>query len=207
MKIRQNDSGLASLLEAWLEAREEDRAAIEAKTFEVFEEPLAILVIDMSGFSETVVKHGIIHFLGTIHRMRQIATPLSPWHGGEVVKYIADDILAVFDDVDSAYRAADAIFKRVYEENDDVESNEETDENLVLESPSGHQQRITESAPDVILDEPGWYELHLQGAEAERMLILKTLEQTGHNKDEAARRLGIDVKTVRNKLKLWRRES
>ncbi len=40
-------------------------------------------------------------------------------------------------------------------------------------------------------------------AEAERELILKTLEQTGGNKAAAARRLGIDVKTIRNKLKAW----
>lgn len=38
-------------------------------------------------------------------------------------------------------------------------------------------------------------------AEAERLLILRTLEQTGNNKAEAARRLGVDVKTIRNKLR------
>lgn len=38
-------------------------------------------------------------------------------------------------------------------------------------------------------------------AEAEKSLILRTLEQTGNNKAEAARRLGLDVKTIRNKLK------
>lgn len=37
--------------------------------------------------------------------------------------------------------------------------------------------------------------------EAERRLILKTLEVTGGNKAEAARRLGLDVKTIRNKLR------
>ena len=40
-------------------------------------------------------------------------------------------------------------------------------------------------------------------AEAERSLILQTLDETGNNKAEAARRLGIDVKTIRNKLKAW----
>ncbi len=38
-------------------------------------------------------------------------------------------------------------------------------------------------------------------AEAERRLILKTLEHVGQNKAEAARTLGLDVKTIRNKLK------
>ena len=40
-------------------------------------------------------------------------------------------------------------------------------------------------------------------AAAEKELILKTLEETGHNKAEAARRLGVDVKTIRNKLKSY----
>ena len=40
-------------------------------------------------------------------------------------------------------------------------------------------------------------------AEAEKELILKTLENTGQNKAEAARQLGIDVKTIRNKLKFY----
>jgi two-component system response regulator HydG len=38
-------------------------------------------------------------------------------------------------------------------------------------------------------------------ADAERELILKTLERAGNNKAEAARQLGVDVKTIYNKLK------
>jgi len=37
-------------------------------------------------------------------------------------------------------------------------------------------------------------------AEAERRLILETLERVDNNKAEAARRLGLDVKTIRNRL-------
>jgi DNA-binding NtrC family response regulator len=39
--------------------------------------------------------------------------------------------------------------------------------------------------------------------EAEKELILQTLQATGNNKAEAARRLGLDVKTIRNKLKAY----
>jgi two-component system response regulator HydG len=46
----------------------------------------------------------------------------------------------------------------------------------------------------------------ITAAEAERELILKTLERTGHNKAEAARQLGLDVKTIRNKLKAYKIE-
>ena len=43
-------------------------------------------------------------------------------------------------------------------------------------------------------------------AEAERLLVLATLERVGGNKAEAARRLGFDVKTIRNKLRAWQHD-
>jgi DNA-binding NtrC family response regulator len=43
----------------------------------------------------------------------------------------------------------------------------------------------------------------LSAAEVERRLILQTLEATGNNKAEAARRLGLNVKTIRNKIRSY----
>jgi DNA-binding NtrC family response regulator len=40
-------------------------------------------------------------------------------------------------------------------------------------------------------------------ADAERLVIAGALERAGFNKAEAARRLGVDVKTIRNKLRQW----
>ena len=37
--------------------------------------------------------------------------------------------------------------------------------------------------------------------EAERLLIQRTLESTGHNKTRAAEILGVSLKTLHNKLK------
>lgn len=45
--------------------------------------------------------------------------------------------------------------------------------------------------------------LGTSAAEAERQLILRTLEHVGNNKAEAARRLGVDVKTIRNRLRAF----
>ena len=77
----------------------------------------------------------------------------------------------------------------------------------------------------VILTRSGWIENHhlppfLRGAgpggddaiiipagataaDAERLLILETLKRVANNKAEAARQLGMDVKTIRNKLKAY----
>ncbi len=41
-------------------------------------------------------------------------------------------------------------------------------------------------------------------AQAERLLILHTLDKVGNNKTKAAGILGVDVKTIRNKLKAYR---
>ncbi len=40
-------------------------------------------------------------------------------------------------------------------------------------------------------------------ADAEKEILVRTLKSTGNNKAEAARRLGVDVKTIRNKLKAY----
>ena len=39
--------------------------------------------------------------------------------------------------------------------------------------------------------------------EAERLLILSTLEATGQNKTRAAEILGVSLKTLHNKLKMY----
>jgi DNA-binding NtrC family response regulator len=44
---------------------------------------------------------------------------------------------------------------------------------------------------------------NVTAAEAERILILETLRQVRNNKAAAARQLGVDVKTIRNKLKAY----
>ena len=46
----------------------------------------------------------------------------------------------------------------------------------------------------------------ITAAEAERRLIMQTLEATGGNRSEAARKLGLDPKTIYNKLKAWEEE-
>ena len=43
-----------------------------------------------------------------------------------------------------------------------------------------------------------------QMADVERVAILATLERTGGNKTEAARRLGLTARTLSNKMKIWR---
>jgi adenylate cyclase len=86
--------------------RPEKMAEIDAQINAAFSQNHAIMVIDMSGFSRTTVRYGIIHFLAMIHRMHAIVKPVIADYGGTVVKEEADNIFAVFPDVKSAVQAA-----------------------------------------------------------------------------------------------------
>jgi adenylate cyclase len=84
----------------------ERAAEIDAQITKFFGETLAILVMDMSGFSRQTLRHGIIHFLAQIHRMQTIAAPVVETYQGELIKQEADNILAVFPEVDQAVAGA-----------------------------------------------------------------------------------------------------
>jgi class 3 adenylate cyclase len=98
-----------SYLEKLLQERNEHperMAEIDEKINATFRQTHAILVMDMSGFSRTTVRYGIIHFLAMIHRMHAIVKPIIAECGGTVVKEEADNIFAVFPDVQSAVNSA-----------------------------------------------------------------------------------------------------
>ena len=86
--------------------RPEKMAEIDAEINAAFSQTHTIMVIDMSGFSRTTVRYGIIHFLAMIHRMHAIVKPIIAECAGTVIKEEADNIFAVFPDVKSAVQAA-----------------------------------------------------------------------------------------------------
>lgn len=86
--------------------RPEKMAEIDAQINAAFRQTHAIMVIDMSGFSRTTVRYGIIHFLAMIHRMHAIVKPVIAECGGTIVKEEADNIFAVFPSVKSAVESA-----------------------------------------------------------------------------------------------------
>ncbi len=108
---RQTDEVLTELLLRWQDAERDARSAIEDEVRDVFQETCAIFVLDMSGFSETVIKYDILHFLARIHQMRSVVVPLVEKHGGAVVKYIGDDVVALFPAVPQAIEASAEIIE------------------------------------------------------------------------------------------------
>jgi adenylate cyclase len=89
-----------------------DRVAeIDRQVCEAFERKVAILALDMCGFSRLSVEYGIIHYLAMIHQMEQAARPAVAGNGGRVVKQEADNLFAIFDEPSRALEAALDIFR------------------------------------------------------------------------------------------------
>ena len=86
-------------------------AEIDQQIQEVFSHTCAIFVLDMAGFSQLTLRHGILHFLGMIRRMSVISKPIVLQFGGRVIKQEADNLFAVFPDVVSAIEASFSILK------------------------------------------------------------------------------------------------
>ncbi len=101
---------LQRLLQARIE-HPERATDIDAQICTIFEHDCAILILDLAGFSRLTIKRGIIHFLGMVHRMENIATPIVQAHRGWVVKQEADNLFAAFECVSTAIATAIDIHK------------------------------------------------------------------------------------------------
>jgi class 3 adenylate cyclase len=87
--------------------RHADRAAdIDRQITQTFGQRVAILTMDMCGFTQLTMAHGIIHFLAMIRQMEEVARPAITGNGGRVIKQEADDIFAVFAEPMQALEAA-----------------------------------------------------------------------------------------------------
>jgi class 3 adenylate cyclase len=84
---------------------------IDTRIKQAFEREVAIMILDMCGFSRTVLKYGIIHYLAMIAQMEELATPAIEDNGGTVIKQEADNIFATFPTVEQAVNASLDIFR------------------------------------------------------------------------------------------------
>ena len=83
-----------------------DHAAIEARIWAAHGVERAVMTLDMSNFSMFVRRNGILPYLCKIRRMHQATEPVVRSSHGEVVKYEADNLMAVFADCGDAVAAA-----------------------------------------------------------------------------------------------------
>ncbi|MDA0836395.1 MAG: adenylate/guanylate cyclase domain-containing protein [Planctomycetota bacterium] len=97
------------LLLTYSQAGSEERKILDAKLWAEYGHDAAVFVLDMSGFSLLTQKYGIIHYLSMVSRMQVTVKPIIEHHGGQVVKFEADNGFARFPNPTDAIQAAIAI--------------------------------------------------------------------------------------------------
>ena len=86
-----------------------DKARLEAEIWERFGVDRTLLALDMSQFSLSVRRSGILPYLALIRRMQALTGPIVQRHNGSVIKFEADNLLATFAEPSDAVHAALAI--------------------------------------------------------------------------------------------------
>ncbi len=104
-------NSFSALLDTLIATPKERRPAIEQLIKDTFEHKKAVLALDMSGFTLTVRRNGILFYLCQVRRMQKLTLPIVMSHGGELVKHEADNLLAVFNSPEQAVKAAVAMMQ------------------------------------------------------------------------------------------------
>jgi adenylate cyclase len=107
---------LLRLLDAYAAGDARTRAIVEREIWGDFGLTGAPLVLDMSGFSRTVRRRGIVAYLAMVRRMQRLTTPLVSRSSGRIVKFEADNLYALFPDVAFALEAAETILEALASE-------------------------------------------------------------------------------------------
>ena len=70
------------------------------------QQEVGVLVSDLSGFTSTTRKYGIVHFASVIVRMRQLVLPIFDRFGAIEITTEADNFITVFPSCKAAIQAA-----------------------------------------------------------------------------------------------------
>lgn len=97
---------LNALLDHYLTAPREELPSIEQAVWSNFGVDRAVFVLDMSGFSKLTRRYGLVHFLSMVRRMQLVTLPIVQDHGGQNIKYDADNLFATFASTRDAIKAA-----------------------------------------------------------------------------------------------------
>jgi adenylate cyclase len=99
-----SDGPFYDLIDARIEAEKaKDTAQLERIDGEIkrdYEQPLAVMITDLSGFSAKTKEHGILFFLTGLRQWVKRAQPVIEKHGAVLVKVDADDLFVTHHDAD-----------------------------------------------------------------------------------------------------------
>jgi class 3 adenylate cyclase len=103
----------------------EQREALTAEIERRFRRQVAIMVVDCVGFTRTVRRSGIVHYLALLERLERLIGPLVEQAGGQIIRREADDFFATFADAPAAVRCADQIRRHLTVVNEALPESEE----------------------------------------------------------------------------------
>lgn len=73
-----------------------NKAEIDKRIWDLFEEQWCVMMTDLAGFSRRVAEYGIIHFLQTIYESKRLLLPILDEHEGFLLKSEGDSLLVIF---------------------------------------------------------------------------------------------------------------
>lgn len=112
-----------AMLDNWALSPSGNTQEMEQALWQHYGVEKAVLALDMSGFSRTVRRYGILHYLAMVRRMHLISEPAVLRCDGEVVKFEADNVFAVFPTVEAAILASAEIVRCFNIENEKTPDN------------------------------------------------------------------------------------
>ena len=83
-----------------------DKEKIDNRIWDLFGEEWCVMFTDLSGFSRSVAKFGIIHFLQTIYESERIFMPIIGDNDGILLKEEGDSLMIIFRRVEKAIKAS-----------------------------------------------------------------------------------------------------
>lgn len=73
-----------------------DKAAVDARIWDLFGETWSVMFTDLSGFSRGVADFGIVHYLQVIYESERLFVPCIDRHDGILLKTEGDSLLVIF---------------------------------------------------------------------------------------------------------------
>ncbi len=93
------------------------KSEIEKKIWNKYGAYGYVLLIDMSEFSLVTQRYGIVYYLSMIEKMKTVVRPVIESNSGTLVKYVADNVYAIFNSASDAIASAIEINKTLDEIN------------------------------------------------------------------------------------------
>lgn len=107
-RLKGSEARLWELIEARSQPGA-DVAALDRRIWDLFGEDWAVMFTDLSGFSRSVERFGILHFLQVIHEAKKLLLPIVADHDGILLKVEADSFLILFRRAQRALACAEVL--------------------------------------------------------------------------------------------------